>query len=183
MTEEQYLALERAAEFRSEFLDGRMFPRAASSLQHARLNGNILYGLDAEVRRSGNHIFSGSLRVKVSAQMYAYPDATVVCGTPLTADHYRDILLNPTIVFEVLSAETEVFDRGTKAQKYRALESIKEYVLVSQDHVLLEHYARRSDGTWDVRFIEDLNDELKLASVGATLPLHQIYDLVEFPAP
>jgi Uma2 family endonuclease len=115
--------------------------------------------------------------------MYAYPDVTIVCGRPVLADDRQDILLNPVVIFEVLSPSTEKYDRGIKLQRYLAIESLKDYVLVDQDKARVEHYARGSAGAWTFRGYEGLDDQLKLDSVGVSLPLARIYDRVELPPP
>lgn len=98
------------------------------------------------------------------------------------ADDRQDILLNPAVIFEVLSPSTETYDRGVKFHHYPSTDSLKDYVLVSQDDVRVEHYARAEAGSWTFRSYEKLEDELKLDSIGVSLPLAQIYDRVEPPA-
>jgi len=182
VTEEQYLALDRAAEIRSEFLDGEMFAMAGASLEHLRLQQNISSGLDLVLRGKGCEVFGSDMRVRVSHRMYVYPDVTVVCGNPMLADDRRDILVNPTVLFEVLSPSTQTYDRAVKSQRYRTIESLREYVVVAQDQVLVEHYVRQNDNTWNLQDLTSLDQELKLASIGASLTLRRIYDRIEFPA-
>ena len=114
LTEEQYLAIERAAEFKSEFFDGEMFAMSGASMNHGRLQRNILVELDHGLRGKGCEAFPSDLRVKVSSRMYTYPDISVVCGDPLLADEHQDNLLNPVALFEILSPSTEKYDRGLK---------------------------------------------------------------------
>jgi len=182
VTEEQYLALDRAAEIRSEFLDGEMFAMAGASLEHLRLQQNISSGLDLVLRGKGCEVFGSDMRVRVSHRMYVYPDVTVVCGNPMLADDRRDILVNPTVLFVVLSPSTQTYDRAVKSQRYRTIESLREYVVVAQDQVLVEHYVRQNDNTWNLQDLTSLDQELKLASIGASLTLRRIYDRIEFPA-
>jgi Uma2 family endonuclease len=183
ISEEQYLALERAAEVRSEFLDGEMLVRLGVQLSHAQLQSNIYGELHMALRGKGCEVFTSDLRVRASARMYAYPDATVVFGKPAVADKHEDVLLNPIVIFEVLSPSTEKYDRGVKFQHYRSIESLRDYVLVEQDHVLIEHYSRSDDASWTLRDHRRLEDELKIDSIGVSLPLSRIYDRVELPAP
>jgi Uma2 family endonuclease len=181
VTEEQYLAIDRAAEFRSEFLDGEMVARSGVSMRHARLHQNISVGLDNPLRDRGCEVFGSDFRVRVSRRMYAYPDVSVVCGEPRLADERQDILLNPVVIFEVLSPSTEKYDRGVKFQHYRTVDSLKDYVLVDQDQFRIEHYSRETDNTWTLHDHQGLNDELKIASIGVSLSLSRIYDRVELP--
>ena len=182
VTEAEYLALDRAAEVRSEFLDGEMWAMSGGSWRHASLQANIIGELSAGLRGGNCRVFTSDLRVRVvPGRMYAYPDVTIVFGKPIVADDRQDILLNPVVVFEVLSPSTEKYDRGIKLQRYLAIESLKDYVLVDQDKARVEQYARGSAGAWTFRAYERLDDQPKLESVDASLPLARIYDRVELP--
>jgi Uma2 family endonuclease len=184
VTEEQYLALDRAAEVRSEYLDGEMWAMSGTSLRHTRLQGNLYAELRSILRGTNCEAFTSDLRVRISpGRMYAYPDVTVICGKPLLADERQDILLNPIVIFEVLSPSTEQYDRGVKFQHYRSIESLHDYVLVEQDQVLIEHYSRSDDASWTLRDHRRLEDELKIDSIGVSLPLSRVYDRVELPTP
>src|SRR5450432_423210 len=183
LTEEQYLATERAAEFKSEFLDGVMYAMSGGSLRHSDLASNLLAELRAMLRNSECKAFNSDLRVRVSARMYAYPDVSVVCGKPLLADERQDILLNPVVILEVLSPSTEQYDRGMKFQLYRTIESLREYILVDQDKVLIEQYIRQDVSTWTLRDHQTLEDELKIDSIGVSLPLRLVYDRVDLLPP
>ncbi len=179
LTEEQYLASERAAEFRNEFLDGVMYAMSGGSLQDSGLARNILAKLDAILQPSDCQAFGSDLRVRVSSRMYTYPDVSVVCGKPLLADEQRDVLLNPVVIFEVLSPSTELYDRGPKLQLYRTIPSLREYILVDQNKVRVEQYIRQDASTWTLRDREGLDAELKMESIGASLPLRLIYNRVD----
>jgi Uma2 family endonuclease len=183
VTEEQYLAMDRAAEFRSEFLDGEIIAMSGGSIRHAQLQANLLGELFVALRGSDCGMYTSDFRVRVSkTRMYAYPDVSVVCGKPLLADERQDILLNPVVIFEVLSPSTEKYDRGVKFQHYRGIDSLKDYLLVDQDQVRIEWYSRELDNTWTLRDYQKLEEELKIASIGVSLPLSGIYDRVELPA-
>ena len=179
LTEEQYLAIERAAGFKSEFLDGVMYAMSGGSPRHADLHGNIYAELRAMLRDSQRKAFNSDLRVRVSSRMYTYPDVSVVCGKPLLADDQKDVLLNPIVIFEVLSPSTELYDRGMKFQLYRTIPSLREYILVDQNKVQIEHYIRQDSSAWTLRDHQGLDAELKLDSIGASLPLRLIYDRVD----
>jgi Uma2 family endonuclease len=132
-TEEEYLAFERAAEFRHELLDGEVVERSGANLRHASLQMNLIGELHAALRGTSCEVFSSDLRVRVSPRMYTYPDLTIVRGEPRLADEREDILLNPTVIFEVLSPSTEYYDRGLKFRRYREINSLTDYILVDQD--------------------------------------------------
>jgi Uma2 family endonuclease len=181
ITEEEYLAKDREAEFRSELLDGEMIARSAVSIRHGRVQGNILGELYLALPGRGGQVFGSNLRVRVSSRMYTYPDISVVHGKPRVADELDDILLNPVVIFEILSPSTEEYDRGVKFRHYRTIDSLKDYVLVDQDQVRIEQYSRETDNTWTLHDHEKLEDELKIASIGVSLLLSRIYDRVELP--
>lgn len=114
--------------------------------------------------------------------MYTYPDVTAVCGQPLLADDRGDILLNPAVIFEVLSPSTEYYDRGVKFQHYREVQSLQDYILVAQDQIRIEQYTRGDANTWTLRDSLHAEDVLTIASIGVSVPLAAIYERIEFPA-
>ena len=180
LTEEQYLAIERAAEYKSEFLDGVMYAMSGGSLRHSGLASNLIGELHAKLQGSQCQVFTSDLRVRVSNRMYAYPDVSAVCAKPLLADDQKDVLLNPIVIIEVLSPSTEQYDRGVKFHLYRTIESLQEYILVDQDKIMVEQYTRGDEGTWILRDHRNPDDELKMDSIHAVLPLRRIYDGVDF---
>ena len=184
VTEEEYLRLDRAAEVRSEFLNGEMWAMSGASMRHSRIATNLTAELHASLRGGKCQVFSSDLRVRVALRrMYAYPDATVVCGKPLLADDRQDILLNPTAIFEVLSPSTESYDRGAKFRNYLTIETLKDYLLLDQSAMHVEQYTRAADGAWTFRAYDKPEDQLKIDSIGASISLARVYDGVEFAPP
>jgi Uma2 family endonuclease len=121
------------------------------------------------------------MRVLVSRTgLYTYPDVTVICGKPRFEDDEGDILLNPTLIAEVLSPTTESYDRGKKFGHYRQLESLREYILIAQDQVLVERYMRRRK-QWILTALTSLEDTLQMTSIDCEVPLREIYAKVAFP--
>jgi Uma2 family endonuclease len=115
--------------------------------------------------------------------LFAYPDLVVVCGAPQFHDQARDVLLNPTVIVEVLSPSTEAFDRGEKFRRYRTwLPTLTGYVLVAQDRPLIDHYHRQEDGTWVLRALEGLQAHMHLGTISCTVPLADVYERIVFPA-
>src|SRR5690242_1556857 len=142
-TPEEYLAHERQAEHKSEYIAGQIIAMSGASRAHNRISVNLLRVLSSQTLDGPCETYGSDLRVKVSARgMYTYPDVTVVCGRQEFEDAQVDTLLNPTLIVEILSPSTEAYDRGAKFGYYRALPSLREYLLVAQDQVLLEHYVR-----------------------------------------
>jgi len=182
VTEEEYLALDRAAEVRSEFLDGEMWAMSGGSRWHSRLQGNVYAEIHNALGEGDCQAFTSDFRVGVMpGRMYAYPDVTVVCGKLLLADNHHDILLNPVAIVEVLSPSTEKYDRGVKFQYYRTIESFRDYILVAQDRVRVEQFTRGPSGTWTLRDYVGMKDELKIESIDVTVPLARIYNRVDLP--
>jgi Uma2 family endonuclease len=114
--------------------------------------------------------------------LFAYPDLVVVCGALQFHDQARDVLLNPTVIVEVLSPSTEAFDRGEKFRRYRTwLPTLTDYVLVAQEGPLIDHYHRQEDGTWVLRALEGLQANMHLGTIGCTVPLADVYERIMFP--
>jgi Uma2 family endonuclease len=173
---DEYLALERQAETKSEYLDGEIFAMTGASRRHNRIGLNVAFTLDSQLKARGREVYAIDMRVRVSATgLYTYPDVTVVCGEPQFEDAEVDTLLNPKVVIEVLSKSTEDYDRGTKFLHYRALPSLAEYLLVAQDRVHVEHYVRQND-SWVLTETDRVEDVIELPSVGARLALADAYD-------
>jgi len=180
LTEEQCLALERAAETRSEFVDGEMFAMFGGTKRHADLQVKLVGELYALLRGSRCRAYTSDFRVRTASGIYTYPDVSIVCGEAILADRYADTLLNPVALFEVLSASSEGYDRGLKFQHYRTIESLQDYVLVNQTKMRVEQFTRRADGTWTMRDLSNGADELQLGPAGIRISLQQIYAGVTF---
>jgi len=149
LTPEQYLEAERAAEFRSEYYGGHIFAMSGGSYRHAQIIGGVVRELGNALKTRPCSVVTNDLRLRVSPDgLYTYPDVLVICGEPQFADYQRDTLLNPALIVEVLSPSTEAYDRGFKAQQYRTLASLEEYVLVSQAEPRLEVFRRQPGGHW-----------------------------------
>ncbi len=179
-TPEQYLAAERKAAFKSEYLDGYITAMSGASREHNRIAGNFYYKISDRLENRPSEAFISDLRVCVSSTgLYAYPDVIVVCGEPEFQDDELDTLLNPTVIVEVLSPTTESYDRGAKFAHYRRLPSLKEYVLIDQSQVLVGRYLRQGDD-WVFSALDDLDGTLKIVSINCSLPLRDIYARVSF---
>ena len=184
LTASQYLAIERRAEFKSEFFDGEMFAMAGASRFHNRVNENISGELHALLKRGSCQAFSRHQRVAIDRTgLYCYPDLVIVCGPPEYSPEDPDTLVNPRVVLEVLSDSTERYDRTTKFRHYQQQPSVMEYVLVSQDEPMCERFSRQPDGTWTVASFVGLDAALVLTSVPIQVPLADIFAGVAFPDP
>src|SRR5712692_7135469 len=147
LTPEQYLEIERAAEFRNEYYNGRMYAMSGGSHPHAIVIGNLAFALRSGLGKRPCLVTTSDLRVRVApAGLYTYPDVVVVCGEPRYADNQIDTLLNPMLLIEMLSPSTEAYDRGFKSAQYRTIESLQEYALVSQAEPRVEVFRRQDGG-------------------------------------
>jgi len=180
-TPEEYLALERQAEYKSQYFDGEIFAMAGATRRHNLIAMNIGRELSAQLRGRPCEAYPSEMRVKVSPTgLYTYPDVVVVCGEPRFEDDHQDTLLNPTLIVEVLSPTTEDYDRGRKFAHYRRIDSLAEYVLVAQQEHHVERHRRQETGEWMLRETDRPDDTLALTSIDCELALVDVYDKVEF---
>ena len=173
----EYLGVERSTEIRHEFLDGLVYAMAGESPDHSTICFNLAVTTGSQIKNKSCRGFSPNMKVRTGGEgLYAYPDLMIVCGEPQFHDQHGDVLLNPTVIFEVLSPSTEAYDRGEKFLRYRnEINSLRDYVMVSQDKPHVEHYSRQPDGTWRFAEISGLDSELLLSSIDCRIPLAEIY--------
>ena len=178
-TPDEYLALEERTEFRSEFNDGEIVAMAGGSINHARIIKNIERSIDRKLKDSCES-FTSEIKVRVeSYRKFYYPDVLVICGELQFFEKRNDTITNPILIVEVLSDSTEAKDRGEKMLAYRTLESLQEYVLVSQDKAIVEQYFKNADGNWLHKATIGLNSSVKFESIEVELTLEEIYKRVE----
>jgi Uma2 family endonuclease len=179
-TPEEYLSLEELAEARSEYDDGVIIAMAGGTVDHQQITHNLAVSLDQKVRREGCRIFPTEMKIRVeSINKFYYPDLTVICGKPEFYKERKDTITNPRLLVEVLSPKTEAVDRGEKFFAYQTLETLQEYVLISQDKHLVETFTKQSDGSWKYLATIGLESKIYLQSIETELLLLEIYDLVE----
>ncbi len=180
-TPEDYLKFERGADSRHEFLDGEIYATAGESLSHSLVCVNLGGEVRAKLKGKNCEALSPNMKVCTStASLFSYPDLTIVCGEPLFHDTKKDVLVNPKVIFEVLSPSTAEYDRTTKFQKYRmGNETLSDYILVSQDKSFVEHFQRQKDNSWIYKSYSELEDVLQIETVECELSLREIYDRVE----
>lgn len=178
-TPEEYLALERKAEYRSEYFAGEIFAMSGASEPHNIITTNLVREISLQFKGRPCKVYSSDMRVKVSSTgLYTYPDVVALCGEPQFDDQLKDTLINPTVLIEVLSPSTEAYDRGQKSMHYRRIVSVEEYLLISQDRVQIEHYRRQPDNHWLLSEASELQATIELPSIACVLALAEIYDKV-----
>ncbi len=190
-TVEEYLAQERASEERHEYLDGQIYGMDGESEEHGDICVNIVGELRTQLRGGPCRVWTKDTKVRSDPTpkpyqtrkgLFSYPDVVVVCGERQYHDRHHDVLLNPKIIIEVLSTSTEAYDRGEKFRRYRTyLESLTDYLLVSQSMPLIEHYRRQPNDEWLLAAAGELAGSLQLTSIDCTLQLAEVYDRISFP--
>lgn len=180
-TPEEYLALERESAERHEFFDGEVYQMAGESLSHSRICVNLTIEVGTQLRGQRCEALSPNMNVRAStASLFSYPDLTIVCGEPQFHDRKRDVIVNPRVIFEVLSPSTERYDRGRKFQRYRlGNETLTDYVLIAQETALVEHYRKAENGLWVYENYTELSDILRFEEIDLEILLERIYDRVE----
>src|SRR5450759_2338976 len=181
LTPEQYLEIERAAEFKSEYYGGEMFAMSGARRGHNLIVWNLARVLDRHLRNRPCEAYLNDMRVRVSATgLYAYPDTVIVCGEPQFLDATQDTLLNPTVIVEVLSPSTEAYDRGGKFELYRTIPSLTHYLLVSSERMSADSFTRQEEGGWLLTGATLPEDAIDLPAVGVRFTLADLYEKVEF---
>jgi len=176
-TPEEYLAIERNAEYKSEYLNGEIFAMSGASRKHNLIVWNISAALHGQLRKRRYEVYAGGMRVRVSdTGLYTYPDLAIVCDAPRFDDDMFDILLNPQVIIEVLSKSTESYDRGAKFAHYRTIDSLSDYLLISQDKPMVEHYVRHGKKSWLLSEYANPDDVICISSVGCELAIADIYE-------
>lgn len=175
MTEEEYLAFERAAEEKHEYADGEIFAMSGGTMEHSAVAANIIGELGSALFGRGGRVLTSDMRIKVpETGRYVYPDGSIVCGRPEFTDATRDTLLNPRLIIEVLSDSSEAYDRGDKFAGYRSIPSFDEYMIASQKEPRIELFTRQSDGSWSLR-IHGPGDRVTLSSAGVAIEVDRVY--------
>jgi Uma2 family endonuclease len=178
---EEYLVLERQAENKHEYVDGEIFAWAGANRKHNLIAGNIAGELGHQLKGRPYEVYASRMRVKAAAsRAYVYPDVVVACDEPQFEDDYVDTLLNPTLVFEVLSKSTESYNRLAKSAYYRTIESLSEYLLVAQEEYRVEQYVKQDAGRWLLTEVRSLDSVIELEAIGCSLALRDIYDRISF---
>jgi Uma2 family endonuclease len=173
--EDDYLAAEREAEVRHEYVAGEVFAMAGASKVHGTLALNAAIAVRQHLRGQPCRVWMADMKVRVKADSaYYYPDVVATCAaTDLAADAPKDYVEEPKLVVEVLSDSTEPVDRREKLLSYRRLASLEEYVLIDQNKAWVEVYRRTSAG-W-VQEVYEAGDTVRFESIGLTAPMSELY--------
>ncbi len=178
----EYAALEEKAEYKSQYYDGEIFAMAGGTYEHSALAGNVFGRLFSRLDGKPCQPYNSDLMVSIlETGLRTYPDVSVVCGQREMDPEVKVAVTNPTVLVEVLSPSTEAYDRGTKAEHYRKIPSLKCLILVASTRRHVEVYERREDGAWVLREYSGAGQSVPVASLGLELAMEEIYRGVELP--
>jgi len=178
-TVEEYLAYEEETGIKHEYIDGEIFAMAGGTDNHSRIAMNASAELVQQLKGSPCHVRNSDMRVEISTNKYVYPDFSVICGKASFADDKHTMLTNPTLVAEVTSSSSVDYDRGSKADYYRSLPSVKAYLILDQDRVHAQLYTRHEAG-WLLREFSEKDAIIPLEALNCSLPLSEVYRDIVF---
>ena len=174
---EEYLEMERAAEFRNEYYHGQILAKSGASLRHNRIDGNIISIIGTYLKGKNCQILPSHMRVSTpSHDSYMYPDASIICGAPMLEDEKFDTLLNPAVIFEILSPSTHNIDKGRKFFFYQQIPSLNEYTMIDSLKRFIHIARKKSDQSWVVETINEDATEIYITAIGLSLSLDDIYE-------
>ncbi|NEP09197.1 MAG: Uma2 family endonuclease [Symploca sp. SIO2C1] len=178
---EEYLALEEAAEDKSEYIDGEIFPMAGGSTNHNRIAGNFYAALNFAFKNEDYDAFMSDVRLWIpKRRIYTYPDVMLVAGKPEYYNNRTDTITNPQLIIEVLSPSTKGYDKSKKFEGYRTIPTFQEYLLIDQTRIYIEHYQKTDDKQWLFSDYDESDVTIRLASVSLEISISDIYNKVNF---
>jgi len=181
ITPEEYLHFERQSETKHEYFDGEIFAMAGASRKHCKLSANLMRIIGNKLHQTKCNVYSNDFRVKIKETgLYTYPDVIITCGKEILEDQVKDTLLNPLILIEILSPSTEKYDRGKKFAHYRQIESLQNYILISQEEPRIEIFQRQNNDQWLFFFFFLLENSIEIPAINCMLSLTEVYDKVDF---
>ena len=176
---EEYLALEEAADYKSEYIDGEIFPMAGGSTNHNRIAGNFYAALNFAFKTEDYDVFMSDVRLWIpKKRIYTYPDVMVICGKPEYYNNRTDTITNPRVIIEVFSDSTKGYDRSKKFEGYRMIPTVQEYLLLDQNRRYIEHFSKMDNKRWSFAEYNELDETIALSSVSFEIAVADIYNKV-----
>ncbi len=179
-TVDEYLTDERDSTEKSEFLDGKVLTTNNSNRTHNLIVSNITIAVGSRLSGHKTEIYVSNMRVQVSANQFSYPSVVIISGEPSFLDNKSDVLLNPTVVVEIYSKDTSFHDKTEKLESYLAMESIREYLLVKEDEMRVEHYTKQSPKQWTYRIYNERDEVVSLDALNCKVSMTEIYAQIKF---
>ena len=180
-TPEEYLELEEAADYKSEYIDGQIIPMAGGTANHNRISLNLSAALNFAFRQQDYEVFMGDVRLWITQKRtYTYPDVMILAGEPEFFNNRKDIILNPQIIVEVLSKSTKGYDREDKFQAYRTISTFQEYLLIDQTRIHVDQFSKTGKKQWTLREYDEEDEVIALVTVPFEISLQDLYNKVKF---
>lgn len=181
LTVEQYLAMEDAADDKHEYIGGEVYAMAGASFPHNQIASNALGSVWQFLQDKSCDIYGSDLKVHVkTASGFVYPDLTIVCDGPQFLENRTDIVINPSVIIEVTSPDTQGYDHGKKFMLYRQMPTLREYILISSMEVLVEKFVREESGAWTLTEYKEMNKQFFIDTIGYQTTLAKLYRKVVF---
>lgn len=178
---EHYLEMERASDTKHEYYKGEVFAMSGASLPHNDIFHNVYGALTFFLKGKGCKPYGSDLRIHIPKDsLYTYPDISIICGKPQTTDIFRDNIINPSVIIEILSKSTKDYDRGSKFTLYRSINTLKEYILIDSTSISVEIFTRQEDNSWRLTEFKQQSDSFTITTISLTLYLKDIYEDVSF---
>lgn len=177
---EEYSGLERAR-FTGDTGSGRLIARSGSNRWHNLIVANTAISAGSKMHGHKSEIYISNMRLRIANNLFCYPDIVIVSGEPKFADANQDLLLNPTVVIEIFSSTTNTSDKTKKVESFLEMSCIKECLLLKEDEMRVEHYARQNAKQWLYRIYNERDDVVSLDSVGCKISLSEMYAQIKFP--
>ncbi len=180
-TPEEYLELEEAAEYKSEYIDGQIIPMAGGTVNHNQIALNLSTELNFAFKKQNYRVFMGDVRLWIpQKRTYTYPDVMILAGEPEFFNNRKDIILNPQIIVEVLSKSTKGYDSEDKFQAYRTICTFQEYVLIDQTRIHVDQFSKTGKKQWTLREYDEEDEAIALVTVPFEISLQDLYNKVKF---
>ncbi|MBN3894542.1 MAG: Uma2 family endonuclease [Nostoc sp.] len=180
-TPEEYLELEEAADYKSEYIDGQIISMAGGTANHNRIAGNFYAVLNFAFRQQEYEVFNSDMRLWIhQKRIYTYPDVTVIVGEPEFFNNRTDIITNPQVIVEVLSKSTKNYDRESKFQAYRTISTFQEYLLIDQTRIHIDQFSKTGKKQWALREYDQEDEAIALVTVPFEISLEDLYNKVKF---
>ncbi|MEH1786475.1 MAG: Uma2 family endonuclease [Nostoc sp.] len=180
-TPEEYLELEEAAKYKSEYIDGQIIPMAVGTINHNQIALNLSTELNFAFKKQNYRVFMGDVRLWITQKRtYTYPDVMILVGEPEFFNNRKDIILNPQIIVEVLSKSTKGYDREDKFQAYRTISTFQEYLLIDQTRIHVEQFSKTGKKQWALREYDEEDEAIALVTVPFEISLQDLYNKVKF---
>jgi len=180
-TFKEYLELEEKAEYKSEYWDGIIVAMAGGTPNHNKISNSIGTAIDIELDKKNKNctVYSSDQKVFIpDFNRGVYPDCMALCGEEEMQEESNAVIINPSLIIEVLSKSTKEFDSNEKFEGYRSIPSFKEYVLVWQTIPKVQSWYKEHNGLWRISSVFGSDKSIILYAIDCEIALKDIYKRV-----